>query len=76
MGPFAASPGSLKGAVVLSVTCGLSRLSPFRSVLDNPISEGSFEADIASCLFGLNPLMPQYLLAFRLEFSIERRILQ
>src|SRR5208282_806791 len=78
--PLATSPGSLKGAVVGSMAflaCRvLPALAPFRAVLDDPICQGTLKSNVAAGLFGLNPLVLQDLLAFRLKFPVEGRVLQ
>jgi len=45
-------------------------------MLDDPISQRPLKANVPASLFGLNPFMLQNLFPFRLEFTIERRVLQ
>ena len=74
---LAASPGSLKGAILFkSIAAGLPGFPPFRTVFDDPIRQRPLEADIPAGFFGLYPLVLQDLLAFRLEFPVQRGILQ
>jgi hypothetical protein len=77
--PLAASQGGLKGAtfvfVKLTSSC-LPSLAPFRTVLDDPVGQRPFKADITAGLFGFNPLVLEDFLPFRLEFPIKRGILQ
>ena len=55
---------------------GLPGFSPFGPVFDDPIGQGSFEADVPTGFFGLNPFVPQNLFALGLEFAVKRGILQ
>src|SRR5665811_1128400 len=54
----------------------LPALAPFGAVLNDPICQRSLKSNVATGLLGFNPLVPQDLLAFRLKFPIERRVLQ
>ena len=73
---LAASPGCLKGAGVRLLACHLPALAPLGAVFDDPVRQRSLKANIATGLLGFNPLVLQNLLAFRLEFPVERRVLQ
>ena len=78
---LAVSQGCLKGDRVLVSRNSVARsclpaLAPLRTVLDNPIGEGSLKADVLARLFRFNPLVLQNLLAFRLKLPVERRIFQ
>ena len=53
----------------------MAALAPFRPVLDDPIRQRPFKADIVTDLLRLDPLMPHDFLALRLEFAIQRRFL-
>jgi len=76
-GSLAASPGDLKGVVGNLVPSRLLPvLAPLGTVLDDPIRQCALESNVATGLFGFNPLVLQNLLAFRLEFPVERRVLQ
>ena len=55
---------------------GLAAPPPFGSMFDDPISQRSFKSDVMSRLFRFDPFMLQNLVAFRLEFAIERRVFQ
>ena len=50
---------------------GLATLSPFGTMLDNPIGESAFEADIVTDLLGFDPFVLQNLLALGLKFPIQ-----
>jgi hypothetical protein len=73
---LAASLGRLKGADVSSTTGGLTGFAPFRTMLDDPIRQRAFEADIAAGFFGFKPFVFQNLFALRLKFPVKRRILE
>jgi len=78
-GSFAASQGRVKGTsgILVLVTAadrGLAGFAPLGTVLDNPIRQGAFKADIPTGFFGFDPFMFEDLFAFRLEFPIERGV--
>jgi len=54
----------------------LSALAPFGAMLDNPIGKRPLESNIATGLFGLDPLVFQNLLPLGLKFPVQRGILQ
>ena len=45
-------------------------------MLDDPIGQRTFEANVATGLFRLDPFVLQNLFTFRLKFPIKRRVLQ
>ena len=53
----------------------MASFAPFRPVLDDPISQGLFEANVPPRLFGFQPLMAEYFIQFGLELLVKRRIL-
>src|SRR5712692_2934593 len=58
-----------------SVAHGLAASPPLGAVFDDPVGQSPFKANIMAGLFGLDPFVPENLIAFRLEFTIKRRIL-
>ena len=50
---------------------GLAALAPFSTVLDDPIGEGFFKANIVAHLFGFNPLVLEDFVPLCLKFSVE-----
>ena len=58
------------------VTSRLPSFTPLGAVLDDPVCQRTLKSNVATGLLGLNPLVLQNLLAFRLEFPIERGVLQ
>ena len=54
----------------------MSGLPPFGAMLHDPIGQRTFESDVVTRLFGFNPFVTQYLLAFCLELAIQGRVLQ
>jgi hypothetical protein len=74
---FAASPGVVKGSALISVgDGGLTGFAPLGAVFDDPVREGAFKPDVMAGLFRLDPLVPEDFLAFRLEFAVERGVLE
>ena len=55
---------------------GLAAPPPFGSMFDDPVGQCPFKSDVMSRLFRFYPFMLQNLVAFRLEFAIERRVFQ
>jgi hypothetical protein len=55
---FATSPGCVKGAVLLIIASILAGLPPGSPMFDYPIRQGSFEPDIVTGFFRLNPFVP------------------
>jgi len=49
----------------------LAQGAPCCPVLDDPIEQGFFKANIMSCFFALNPLMTENFRALGEEFLIE-----
>jgi len=52
----------------------LATFAPFGAVLDNPVRQSAFKADVITGLFGLDPLVLKDFLAFSLEFAVKRRV--
>ena len=73
---LAASRGCVKGSVGLIGGVGVAVFPPGRAVLDDPVGQRLFKADVAAGLFRLDPLVLEDFLALRLEFAIQRRVLQ
>jgi len=77
--PFAASRGRFKGQAenggVPPLMGAMAALAPFRPVLDDPIGQRPFKANVVAGLFRLDPLVPHDLLALRLELTVQRRFL-
>src|SRR5437016_2652028 len=75
MGPWQPHRVALKEKNQLMLLCGfLAALAPFRPMLDDPIRQRAFEADVSTGFFRFDPLVFQNLLAFRLKFPIKRRV--
>ena len=51
-------------------------LLPASAVVEGPVNQGSFEADIVAGFFALEPFMAMDLIALCQEFLIKRRICQ
>jgi hypothetical protein len=72
------------GAVLEAATCAkdwlivampvLPAFAPFTAMLDDPIGECALKPDIVARFFRFDPFVPQNLFAFRLEFTIQRRL--
>ena len=45
-------------------------------MFDDPIRQRLLETDVVPDLFGLNPLVPEDLLALGLKLAVKRRVLQ
>ena len=75
MRSFAISQDYVKGRVRFS-SGGLAALPPFGSMSDDPVGQCPLKSDVMSRLLRFNPFMLQNLVAFRLEFAIERRVFQ
>jgi hypothetical protein len=75
---FVTSQGEVKGVnFFISVRrSGLSGFAPLGAVLDDPIRERALETDVMTGLFGLDPLVAQDFLAFRLKFAVKRGVLK
>ena len=58
------------------MACRLAALTPFGSVLDNPVGQRPLKPNIPTSLLRLDPFVLQNLFPFRLKFTIERRVLQ
>ena len=54
----------------------LPTLAPLRTMLDDPIGQSSFETYVAPGFLRFDPLVLEDLLAFGLEFPVQRRILE
>ena len=63
-------PGRLKG-LARGLSVRVAAAPPFGAVFDDPVGQGALEADVAAGLLGLDPLVPEYLLALGLELAIE-----
>jgi hypothetical protein len=53
----------------------MAALPPFGAMLDYPVSQSPFEADIMAGLLGLEPLVFHDFLALCLKFAVQRRFL-
>jgi hypothetical protein len=76
---FVTSQGDVKGTGLILFLVGrggLTGFAPLGPVLDDPIGERAFEADVMPGLLGLDPLVAQDFLAFRLKFAVKRGVLQ
>jgi hypothetical protein len=75
---LAASQDRFKGKYSLKSSggVGLAGFPPLGPVMDDPVGQGPFEADIVAGLLGLDPFMPQNFFPLGLELAIERRVLQ
>src|SRR5437870_693901 len=54
----------------------LPAFTPLGTVFDDPVSQRSFESNIAARFLRLDPFMLQNFLPFRLKFPVQRRVLQ
>ena len=73
--PFATSPGRVKGKL-RSVRGQLPGFAPRSAVINDPVGQGAFEADVVTGLLGLDPLVPEYFVPFCLKLAIKRGVLQ
>ena len=55
---------------------GLARFAPRGAMLDDPIRQRLFKADVLSGLFRFNPFVLQNFLALGLKLTVERGVLQ
>ena len=55
----------------LICAAGLPGLTPTGAMLDNPIGQSLFKADVASSLFRLKPFMLEDFFTLRLKFAVE-----
>jgi hypothetical protein len=75
--PLPPRRAALKEVVVWLILRGdLSGFAPAGAVFDDPVRQSAFKADVVAGLLGLNPLVPENLLTFRLKFAVKRGILQ
>jgi hypothetical protein len=74
---FGTSRGDVKGTDLISVAGGgVTGFAPRGAVPDDPIREGTLETDVVAGLLGLDPLVAQNLLAFRLKLAVKRGVFQ
>ena len=45
-------------------------------MINDPVGQGAFEADIVTRLLGLDPLVPEYFVPLCLKLAIKRGVLQ
>jgi hypothetical protein len=70
---FATSRDRLKG-IEKTLMRRVAAFAPFGPVLDDPIRQGPFKTDVVAGFLGFDPLVPHDLLAFRLKFTVQRRL--
>jgi len=76
---LAASQDRLKGKILAQETLGglgLTGFSPLGPVVDDPVRQRPFKADIVARFLGLDPFVPQNLFPLGLELAIKRRVSQ
>jgi hypothetical protein len=56
--------------------CALTGFAPLGAMADDPVRERTLKADIVTGLLGLDPLVFENLFALRLEFPVQRGVLQ